>query len=371
MARAGAVRGVVAVAVAGLLLGCTSDPAPNSEATPTPTAGEPVEVVPRSGDRIAVIVPPPPVVARAEGAALLRAATELAATPPAGVADVRVVAAVSEAFVRDLANLAVDDGYDVVCVVGTGSAPLALELARARREARFCTTDSRIAGGPVNLVAVALDPDALVQAGAIAIGTAPAPVGVLLSPQLGDVEELTATFTEAAADPVQPSPPPTAPTDPPAPGASPPPATSPTPAPSPPGPTSPQPPFVTATPGLSPASQVAAAQQLADQRPSRALLLVTPAGFRAASVVAAQGVDVVGVVDWLVDVEGEQPADVLVQLTVDWAALLTGAIEAGRADEAVQVTLRGVSLLDALPGPAPGGGPAAERTTAFLEQGPG
>jgi hypothetical protein len=319
-------------------------------------------VVPTTGDRIAVVVPPASVVAAAEAAALLQAGRDLAAAPPAEVRDVRVVEAVSEAFARDLAELAVDDGYDVVCIVGVGSAELALDLARARRETRFCTTDVRIEGGPVNLVAVGVDPDVLVQAGAIAIGTAPAPIGLLLSPQVGDVELLTASFTAAAAPPGQPSPPPlpgtAAPSPPPTPDASP----------SPPGPTSPQPPFVTATAGSVGSGQVTAGEQLAAERPSRALVLATPGGAEAAAAASATGALLVGVSDWSVDEEGEPPANVLVNLTVDWAELLVGAITAARTADAPQVQLRGVDVLDAVAGQATGATPAAERTSAFLRE---
>ncbi len=143
------VRVVAVGLVAGLVAACTpTAPEPEPTPSPSPTAEEVVE---DRGAHIAVIVPPDSVVAPAEAAALRRAADDLAAAPPDGIAAVRVVEATSEPFVRDLANLAVDDGLELVCVVGTGSAELALELARARREGRFCTTDPRIAGGPVSV----------------------------------------------------------------------------------------------------------------------------------------------------------------------------------------------------------------------------
>lgn len=353
MARSRAARVVVSLALGSLLAACTGSPSP----APTPSPSETASAAPApvTGDRIAVIVPPASVVAPAEGAALAQAATDLAAAPPDGVADVRVVEAVSEAFVRDLANLAVDDGYDVVCVVGTGSADLALELARERRETRFCTTDGRIEGGPVNLIAVAPDPSVLVRAGAIAIGTAPAPVGLLLSMQLGDVEALRAVFTETVAQPTQPVAPPTQ-------------SPTPSPVPSPPGPTAPQPPFVFETPGAAVAAQVAAGEQLAVQRPSRVLVLATPGGAGAAAALGSGGAAVVGVADWVVNAQGEAPPNLLVSLTVDWAALLSGAIAAAREDEPVQVQLRGADIVQALPGQAANATSAAERTTAFLEQ---
>lgn len=350
---------------------CTSqEPAPAPSPSPTAAASAAPEV--DNGDRIAVIVPPSSVVAAAEAGALVRAARELAASAPSGVADIRVVEAASPDFVRDLADLAVDDGYDVVCIVGTGSADLALELARSRRDVRVCTTDGRVAGGPVNLVAVALDPAVLVQVGAIAIGTAPAPVGLLLSPQLGDTEALTATFTASVAPPTQPPAPPA-----PGPDGSPAPAPSPTqeeaaaspaPAPSPPGPTSQQPPFVTASPGPAATAQVTAGEELAAQRPSRALVLATPGGVGAATATAANGAALVSVTDWVVDQEGAPPANLLVGLTVDWSALLTGAIAAARDPEAAQVDLRGTEVLGAIAGRAEEAATATERTVAFLEQ---
>ncbi len=367
MVRGGAARVAVVLALGALLVSCTQAPSPSPSPSPSAAADDADDAVQLTGDRIAVVVPPATVVAPAEAAALARAARELADDPPEDVMDVRVVEARSEAFVRDLANLAVDDGYDVVCVVGTGSGELALELARDRREARFCTTDARIVGGPVNLVAVAPDPDVLVRAGAIAIGTSPAPVGLLLSPQLGDVELLTATFTDAVAPPTQPSPPPTVPTEPAATAT----AAPTTPAPSPPGPTAPQPPFVTATPGPGVPAQLTAGEQLAAQRPSRVLVLATPGGDGAAAAVGGNGAAVVGVTDWLVDTEGELPPNLLVGLTVDWGALLRAAIGAARAEELVQVQLRGATVLEALSGQAQGGAPAADRTTAFLEESSG
>ena len=362
---------VVACVLALGATACTGeDPAPAPSPSPTGTASAAPAV--DNGDRIAVIVPPPTMVAGAEAGALVRAARELAASAPSGVADVRVVQATSPDFVRDLAELAVDDGYDVVCIVGTGSAGLALELARSRREVRVCTTDGRVTGGPVNLVAVALDPTVLVQAGAIAIGTAPAPVGLLLSPQIGDVEALTATFTSSVAPPTQPPAPlapgpdgSAAPAPTPAAGGT---VASPAPAPSPPGPTSQQPPFVTAAPGPGATAQVAAGEELATQRPSRALVLATPGGVGAAAAAAANGAALVSVADWVVDEEGAPPATLLVGLTVDWSALLTGAIAAARDPEAPQVQLRGTEVLGALAGRAEEAATATERTVAFLEQ---
>lgn len=366
-------RAAAVVAIAAVAASCTAPP-PQEEPTASPSAtpesrGTAVEA---AGDRVAVIIASSDTVAAAEAAALERAAEELAGRPPAGVVEVQVERAASSDFTRDLADLAVDDGFDLVCVVGTGAAELVLELARARRDARFCTTDGRIAGGPVNLVAVAIDPVALVEAGAVAIGTATAPVGLLLGAQLGDTDALTTAFTSAVAPPRQPALPTPSPAPSPTAGAtsSPSPSQSPSPGPAVPGPTSPQPPFVTATPGSGDAVQEGAAEELVAQQPSRSLLLVTPGGTDVATVVGASGSELVVVSDWAVDPEGELPPNLLVALTVDWAALLAGAVEAGLSDDAPQVQLLGVAegVLDALPGQAPEAEAAAQRTTEHLRR---
>lgn len=355
------VRAVGAVLVTGLVAACTA-PTPEPEPTPSPSPTV-EEVAEDQGARIAVIVPPASVVAPAEAALLLRAAQDLAASPPDGVAAVRVVEATSEPFVRDLANLAVDDGLELVCVVGTGSAELALELARARREGNFCTTDPRIAGGPVNLVSVGIDPDALVEAGAVAIGTALAPVGLLLSPQIGDAEALTSAFTSTVAPPRQP-------VVPLPPGTPPDPAASPTEASPAPEPSPAQPPFVTITAGAGSAAQVSAAEQLAAARPSRALVLVTPGGSEAARAASAGRTELVAVSDWVVDGEGEAPPGLLVALTVDWGLVLRRAIAAGRTPDAPQIQLLGIAdgVLGAVPGQVAESVAAAERTTEHLRR---
>lgn len=370
MATAPVGRVVAAGLVAALLAACTAtgpEPEPAPTPSPSPTASE--QAVVDRGARIAVIVPPASVVAPAEAAVLLRAAGELAASPPEGVAEVRVVEATSEPFVRDLAHLAVDDGLELVCVVGTGSAELVLELARARREGRFCTTDPRIAGGPVNLVSVGVDPAALIEAGAVAIGTASPPVGLLLSPQIGDGEALTDAFTSTVAPPRQPpspspaaSPPTASPATPASPTESPAPAVQ--------VPTPPQPPFVTITAGPSSAAQASAAEQLAEQRPSRALVLATPGGAAAARAAAVGETELVAVSDWVVDEEGEAPPGLLVALTVDWEVLLRQAIAAGRTPDAPQVQLLGITggVLGAVPGQLEESVAAAERTIEHLRR---
>lgn len=368
-----AARALVVAAGAILVVGCTPG-APDGDGSPSPSPS-PSSIEEAAGDgtddgaqRVAVIIPPEDIVAPAEGAALARAAEALADDPPQGVDEVRVARASTPAFVRDLANLAVDDGYDVVCVVGTGTAELALELARARRATRICTTDGRIVGGPVNLVAVAVDPAALVEAGAVAIGTAPAPVGLLVSPQVGDADALTSAFTASVAPPRQPRPSPAPteeaaaadPTDP-ASAAAPP---------SPPATVSPQAAFVTVAPGSSVAAQEQGGQELAAERPSRALLLATPGGAAAARAAGTRGAELVVVSDWVVDPEGELPPNLLVAMTVDWGALLRDAIEAARTPDAAQVQLRGIDagVLGALPGQVPEAVAAADRTSEHLRR---
>lgn len=350
-ARATAVLLTAVVAAACTMPASQPDPAPTAVASPTaPDVAPPGEDV--GGATVTVIVPPQSVVAEAEGSALVRAAAAMRAEPPDGVADVLVVEAETEAFARDLADLAVDDGRDLVCIVGVGSAPLALELARARRDGRFCTTDPRIEGGPVNLVAVGLDPVALVEAGAIALGGGPAPVGLLVVEQLGDVQAIATSFTTFVAAPAPPSPAPTS---------------------QPTAPTSPTPgtgdePYAIVTAGSGAAAQLDAAEELAGQRPSRALVLATPGGHGATVALAASGALLVAVSDWAVDAEGELPAGLLVALTVDWDMLLRGAIAAALDPEAEQVQRRGIGsgALGALPGTAADAEAAVARTRDHL-----
>lgn len=366
MRRRRARGGVVALVAVVVFGACTAtDGGPDGPSpSPSPSAAA-TSAAPRQGERIAVIVPPAADVAPAEAAVLARVAREIGEAPPDGVAEVRVTQATTAAFVSDLAELAADDGFDIVCVVGTGTAETALALARSWRNVRVCTTDPRIAGGPVNLVAVGLDPAALVEAGAVAIGTAAAPVGFVASPQLGDVEALTATFTTTVAPPRQQAPPPS-------PGATTSPNASPTPAPSPAGPppAAPQQAFVTVAAGAGATAQLNAANDLAAGNPSRALVLVTPGGTEAAPAAAASGAELVAVIDWVVDDEGQQPANLLVGLTVDWGAILVGAIEAARATEGPQVQLLGVDaeVLGAVPGQTPEAVAAADRTNEHLRR---
>jgi hypothetical protein len=309
---------------------------------------------------VIVIIGPPSHVAVAEAAALQRAATALAQEPPAGVTELRVVQAESEVFTFDLVDLAVDSGVDIVCIVGTGAAPLLLEAALTRREARFCGTDAQIAGGPVNISAVALDPMALIEAGAAAIGRAPAPVGLLLADELGDVEALTTAFTEAVREPTQPAPEPVpAPTQTPTPTAAP--AAVPT-----------APPvdmFATVTTGGGQQSLTKAAEDLAALGPSRSLVLATPGTDIAAPTVVAGGSSIVVVADWAVDAEGVLPVGLLAALTVDWSVLLGMAVEAALDDESGQVQLLGLAdgVLGALPGQLDGATAAVERTLARIE----
>lgn len=414
-------QAVAVVAVLALFAACTTDDPPPSDPGPTESVEDDAPAV--TGDRVAIVLAPPTLVASGETAALQQAADRLVADPPDGVRALRVVQATTEAFARDLVELAVDDGFDLVCLVGTGVAPVVLELARARRDARFCTTDPRVGGGPVNLVAVAPDTQQLVEVGAVAIGQAPAPVGLLLSEQAGDVAALIATFTSAVATPQQPEPspspspsaPPTAPASPtpsaspaspppatgtetetatetateteteteaaaaaavaafaaptstpsPAPTASPSPPTAPTPVPA-----APQPTVVTLDAGARPQAQRSSADQLASAGASRALVMVAPAGNDSAAVVAAGGTELVVLSAWAVDAEGQLPGSLLAALTVDWGMVLQRAVLAGLDEEASQVTLVGAAdgALGAVAGQLADGEAAAGRATARLEE---
>lgn len=371
MVRGRWARAVVGAVLLGLLaVACTEEPDPAP--SPTPSADDATASAaprpPPGGEVVTVVVPPANVVAPAEAAALARAARDLAADPPAGVRTVQVVEAASAAFARDLANLAADDGDDVVCIVGTGAAELALELARARRDTRFCATDARVAGGPVNLVAAAPDPSLLVAAGAAAIGVAPAPVGLLTSPQLGDQEALATAFTGAMTPPLEQGLPgssaiaddepsevdatsPASPT----PGATPSAAPAPT-------------PFALVAANAAPAAQAASAELLAAAGPSRVLVLATPGGSAVGATLGGAGSVVVGVSDWLVDAEGALPAGTLVALTVDWPQVLRAAIDAARDEEATQVRLLGAAegAVGVVAGQSEGAGDAAVRALAVL-----
>jgi len=203
---------------------------------------------------------------------------------------------------------------------------------------------------------VALDPVALIEAGAAAIGRAPAPVGLLLADELGDVEALTTAFTEAVREPTQPAPEPVP---------SPTPTTAPAAVPTAP----PVDMFATVTTGGGQQSLTKAAEDLAALGTSRSLVLATPGTDIAAPTVVAGGSSIVVVADWAVDAEGVLPVGLLAALTVDWSVLLGMAVEAALDDESGQVQLLGLAdgVLGALPGQLDGATAAVERTLARIE----
>lgn len=348
-----------AVCLGAALVGCTpaDDPAPDNEPSPTPSDA----AVGPQGSRIAIVIGPPSVVPPAEAASLARAAGSLTEVLD-DVAEVRVLEADAAVFVSDLGELALQRGYDLVCVVGTGTAELLAQLARDRRDGSFCGTDPQLTDAPANAVAVGLDAAALTRLGATTLWPAPTPVGLLVGPAVGELALLEGPFAVATTGPSA--------------GASP--AGSPTPAPA---------PSPTAGPSASPSARpsdeavvaleagagapaaLTAAEALVAAGPSRTLLLLTTGGPEAARVVATGGSEVVAVADWVLDAEGGLPPNMLAAITVDWGVVLAAAIEAARAPTPTQVGLLGLEdeVFAVRPGPVEGGEAAAARGNELIE----
>lgn len=353
---------VVGLATALVLTACTDDADRSPAPSPTPSE-EASEAAGGRGDRIGVVVGPPSHVSATEIITLEAAVRDLAADPPEGVAEVRVVTAADAVFTADLVEFFVDDGFDVVCVVGSGAAPLLLDAARRHGATRMCGTDAAIEGGPANVVTAAVDPVALTTLAAAAVETAPPPVGLVVGPEVGPVELVEPLLTSLLPEPAPPSPPP-----------SPPPPTDQPSASEPEGTTSESP-----TPQPQPAVPAVVSASTADGRgtvlgellPSdpRAVVLLAPGATDLVGGFDAAGVVSVVVDDWVREPGRDQPDGVLVALLVDRAAQVRAAVAAARDPAGPQVRLLGLvdDVLGVTPGVVPGGETAAARVEVAIE----
>lgn|GEM_PF-5180702 len=358
-------RRLVALLVLATLLGaCTTadDPQDGGAASPSPSpSGSP----PDSGDRVAVVVGPSPTVPPGERAAQLAAAEALADLPD--VSELRVVEATSLGFVEDLALVLADDGFDLVCVVGTGTADRVERVARERPLTRFCSTDPLAHDPPTNLVVVGLDLSAVAAVAGAALGVPGGPVGLLASPTTGELEPLALALAEQLPPLPSPAPSgtpvPTASPSPPAASAAP--TTAPTPVP-------PPPPRPRVLPLAAPTREGQARGLVDDVRGSGAAALVALGGRTDSAVATAAdaATPVVGIADWLVDAEGQLPASVLLAVVVDRRAVLLAAATAARSSPGAAPALLGIEqgVLEVLPGTLAASEAAAERALALLQR---
>lgn len=353
-------RAVAAALACAVVTGCTPPPAP----APTPSGSASADVGPTDdeadGDRVAVIVGPESHVSPAEADALESAARAIAVDPPDGVVEVRVVRAQDAVFAADLVELSVDDGFDVVCVVGTGAATLLLRAARVHRAARLCGTDPAIEGAPANVVAVALDPVALTTLAAAAVRIAPPPVGLVAGPEVGGIDVVEPLLRSLL---------PTSPGGPGAPAATGPAADATG------GPASPAatgaatgPPDAVVAAATADSTLAAAVETVAASA-SAAGVVLAPRSTEAVEALAAAGISSVVVDDWVRRPTTGLPGGALVAITVDRAAQLRAAIEAARAEEGVQVPLLrlGDGVLGVAAGSAPGAAAAEARAREALD----
>jgi hypothetical protein len=386
-------RGLV-VGIALLLVGCTSG-GPDTVA-PSPTASTEAAAASEGagsspdGARVVVVLGPTSATPVAEVAALRDAATGLTALP--GVARVRVVEAATEAFAGDLLRLFADDGSDLVCLLGTGTASVLLAVARERPATRFCGSDPLAGPPPANLAVVALDRADVARAAGAALGPVNRPVVLLITATSGPVEPLTTALDEgvpARPAPAEPTPSATAAPAagpggapeadatraPDAPAADAPAATeTPIPGSPSPGPTAPDAPapdrriVAVLTPSVDELAQPVLTELVAD-RPAALVALTARVDPLAAAVGLAAGVPVVGIADWLrTSRAGALPRGVLVAFDVDRAMLLEAAVADALATGGGILRLLGAEagVLSALGGPAPGAEAALARADDAL-----
>jgi hypothetical protein len=399
-------RVAAAMAVMLALGGCTGFGVDGSTPTPSPSGAPADSAAPvDTGRRVMIVVGPATRVAPGEAAALASAAAVLDPASLTDVAQVRVVRAQSIAFAADLVDLAVVDGYDLVCVVGTGTADILEEAARTHRAARFCGTDA-MTTPLANAAVVGIDVASLSQVAAAGVGSSASPVGLVVGSTVSPMEPVEAAFRDALG-----------------PAPAPQPSSTPTPTPGP-DQSSIEPGTErgtergteTAASGQASASASASApdaEQIADRGPRvaaagttepaqppappaprpagpvdrvlavvsdgvsvapsivdllrpaapRTVVLLAPGSADAGRALADIGAALVVVSAWATDAEGQLPGQVLLTIRIDWAVQLRSALEDGLALEVAGVRVLGAAdgLLVVVQGAASGSTAAVQR----------
>jgi hypothetical protein len=391
-------RVAAAVAVTLALGGCTGPGEDGATPTPSPS-GSPAESAAQvdTGRRVMIVVGPATRVAPGEAAALASAAAALDPASLTDVAQLRVVRAQSIAFAADLVDFAVVDGYDLVCVVGTGTASILEEAARTHRATRFCGTDA-MTTPLANAAVVGIDVVSLSQVAAAGAGKSPSPVGLVVGSAISPIEPVEAAFRDALAPAPAPAPEPSAtptlspdrsssetatetatetaasgeasasapdadqiadrgtgvaaagttePAQPPAP-----------PAPRPAGPVDRV--LAVVSDGLSVAPSVV---DLLRAAAPKTVVLLAPGSADAGRKLADIGAALVVVSAWATDADGQLPGQILLTIRVDWAAQLRSALEDGLALEVAGVRVLGAAdgLLAVVRGGASGSTAAVQR----------
>lgn len=155
----------------------TSSPTPSTSSTsteldPTPSTAEPGRVA-------VVIAPDPPLAAAAAEIGVRGAASRLL-----GDAELRVATADSAPFVEDLTRFFTSEGYDLVCVVGSGAAAAVRNVAPSSPSTRFCAAPASGEGMSDNVLPIDLRVEELgyLAGTALAADGIASPAGLLVSP---------------------------------------------------------------------------------------------------------------------------------------------------------------------------------------------
>lgn len=134
-----------------IVAACTQQPPTTPTPSPTPTVE--ATVTEPVGARVAVVLPvagDQPLTAEAVRAGLDR----IRAEAPEGLGELRAVQPDGPGFTADVVRLLATDGYDLVCVVGSGALDAVLAAARDLPEIRFCAFPAYAEQVPENLLLV-------------------------------------------------------------------------------------------------------------------------------------------------------------------------------------------------------------------------
>lgn len=176
--------GWLAIGVVLGLVGCTgpsTDPSPTTSPTATsdPTTPSTSPSTPSPG-RVAVVVSPDP--------ALQAAAAEIGSRSVGEDAlddtELRVVTADDRSFLVDLASFFATEGYELVCVVGSGAEAAVREVAADAPSTRFCAAPARAGDMPPNVLPIDLRVEELGYVAGVALaadGRLDGPAGMITS----------------------------------------------------------------------------------------------------------------------------------------------------------------------------------------------
>lgn len=184
-------RPLAALVGLALLLGaCTTstpDTVPSPAPSPTPsTSSTSPELDPTAGTagaeepgRVAVVIAPDPPLAAAAAEIGVRGASSRLL----GGVELRVATADSAPFVEDLTRFFTSEGYDLVCVVGSGAEAAVRDVASSSPSTRFCAAPASAEGMPDNVLPIDLRVEELgyLAGAALAADGLTSPAGMMVS----------------------------------------------------------------------------------------------------------------------------------------------------------------------------------------------